>query len=219
MAPLVWLVTGCTSGIGLALVNGIVARGDQVIATGRDMATPSLPILRTPPSPPSPSWPPSPTCEPPRPIPTINILYVVFDEGLQKEIDPLGLRSVIFEPGGLQTRLPEGREGDPFGRPPKIDDYLPLFGKTFAGDALAKGVPGDLTKVSDAIIDVVKGEGLAKGWPLPLRVLLGSDSLDAIHQKLNDQLQLIDTWEDVTLSILAQGRRETGHWLLEKCSI
>jgi NADP-dependent 3-hydroxy acid dehydrogenase YdfG len=35
MAPLVWLVTGTTSGIGAALVNHIVERGDNVIATGR----------------------------------------------------------------------------------------------------------------------------------------------------------------------------------------
>ena len=35
MAPLVWLVTGATGGIGTALVNNIAARGDKVIATGR----------------------------------------------------------------------------------------------------------------------------------------------------------------------------------------
>ncbi|KAL2072905.1 hypothetical protein VTL71DRAFT_12248 [Oculimacula yallundae] len=35
MAPLIWLVTGSTSGIGLALINHILARGDKVIASGR----------------------------------------------------------------------------------------------------------------------------------------------------------------------------------------
>lgn len=35
MAPLVWLVTGTTSGIGAALIKHIVERGDKVIATGR----------------------------------------------------------------------------------------------------------------------------------------------------------------------------------------
>jgi NADP-dependent 3-hydroxy acid dehydrogenase YdfG len=35
MAPLVWLVTGTTSGIGAALVGHIIARGDKVIASGR----------------------------------------------------------------------------------------------------------------------------------------------------------------------------------------
>ena len=35
MAPQVFLVTGSTSGIGAALVEHILARGDKVIATGR----------------------------------------------------------------------------------------------------------------------------------------------------------------------------------------
>lgn len=38
MAPLVWLVTGSTSGIGLALIIHILARGDKVIASGRKVS-------------------------------------------------------------------------------------------------------------------------------------------------------------------------------------
>ncbi|KAK3317812.1 hypothetical protein B0T19DRAFT_298572 [Cercophora scortea] len=37
MAPLVWLVTGTTSGIGRALIEQIVSRGDKVIASGRQV--------------------------------------------------------------------------------------------------------------------------------------------------------------------------------------
>lgn len=39
MTQLVWLVTGCTSGSGLALVQTIIRRGDLVIATGRSAST------------------------------------------------------------------------------------------------------------------------------------------------------------------------------------
>lgn len=35
MAPIVWLVTGTTSGIGAALVGHIITGGDKVIASGR----------------------------------------------------------------------------------------------------------------------------------------------------------------------------------------
>jgi NADP-dependent 3-hydroxy acid dehydrogenase YdfG len=37
MAPLVWLVTGASAGIGAALVDEIVRRGDKVIAANRQV--------------------------------------------------------------------------------------------------------------------------------------------------------------------------------------
>jgi NADP-dependent 3-hydroxy acid dehydrogenase YdfG len=39
MAPLVWLVTGCSSGFGEQFVHSILSRGDKVIATGRKLET------------------------------------------------------------------------------------------------------------------------------------------------------------------------------------
>ena len=39
MPQLTWLITGCSSGFGEAFVHGILARGDHVIATGRQADT------------------------------------------------------------------------------------------------------------------------------------------------------------------------------------
>lgn len=39
MPQLTWLVTGCSSGFGEAFVHGIPARGDRVIASGRQADT------------------------------------------------------------------------------------------------------------------------------------------------------------------------------------
>lgn len=36
--PQVWLVTGTTSGIGKAVIQDLVRRGDKVIATGRNVS-------------------------------------------------------------------------------------------------------------------------------------------------------------------------------------
>ncbi|KAK0611793.1 hypothetical protein B0T14DRAFT_489030 [Immersiella caudata] len=47
MAPLVWLVTGATSGIGKAVIQEIVSRGDKVIATGRNVES-RLASLKSP---------------------------------------------------------------------------------------------------------------------------------------------------------------------------
>lgn len=35
MAPLTWLITGCTSGLGEVFVRSVLARGDRAIATAR----------------------------------------------------------------------------------------------------------------------------------------------------------------------------------------
>lgn len=37
MAPLVWLITGCSSGFGEQFIYSIIARGDTVIATARKL--------------------------------------------------------------------------------------------------------------------------------------------------------------------------------------
>jgi NAD(P)-dependent dehydrogenase (short-subunit alcohol dehydrogenase family) len=38
MAPLVWLITGTTSGIGEQFVHALLARGDKVIAASRNIS-------------------------------------------------------------------------------------------------------------------------------------------------------------------------------------
>lgn len=37
MAPLTWLITGCSSGFGEALALDVLKRGDRVIATARNV--------------------------------------------------------------------------------------------------------------------------------------------------------------------------------------
>lgn len=38
MAPQVWLITGCSSGFGREMVKNLLARGDKVIATARNLS-------------------------------------------------------------------------------------------------------------------------------------------------------------------------------------
>ncbi|KAK3321351.1 hypothetical protein B0T19DRAFT_264211 [Cercophora scortea] len=296
-SPLVWLITGCTSGSGLALAQAIAARGDSVIATGRDitnrspsLVSPSIALLDLD------------VTSPLSDIETvvsravslfgrIDVLVnnagmtrlsnleeaseafvkaifdvnlfgaikvtqavlphmraaktgtvvcigaglgwvsipflthysltkaalTMFAEGLHKEIAPLGLRSIIFEPGGFDSQLFVPRDPT-ISRAPKIADYLPQFTKIFSSGNFVPP-PGDIAKLPDAIIDVVKGEGLAAGRRVPVRVVLGPDSLDAIRQKCTEQLRLLDQWEDVSLSVMKEGARDTPQSFLDGFSI
>ena len=81
--------------------------------------------------------------------------------------------------------------------------------------------PSDLSKISHVIIDAVRGEGVFTDRELPVRIVLGQDSLDVIKQKYIEQLQLIKDWEDVTLSVKKEdlSGQGTSSWVLDNCSI
>ncbi|KAK4216519.1 hypothetical protein QBC37DRAFT_385409 [Rhypophila decipiens] len=302
MSGLVWLITGCTSGSGLALVHAIVSRGDKVIATGRG-ATTRLASLQS-------SSPHSITAldldvtSPLLQIQSIidhavsihgridvlvnnagrtgmstleegseDFVKNIFDINLfgatkvtqavlphmraakqgtvafigaglgwvalpflthysvtkaaltssPKRDSTLGLRSIIFEPGGFDSDLTTPTAGSPnTGGPTQLGDYGPLFNRVFGPESgIPSGAiaPSDITKLTNAIIDVIKGEGLAKGRPFPVRVVLGPDSLEAIRQKCNEQLKLMHDWEDVSLSVSKEGSSGASRWLLDNASI
>jgi hypothetical protein len=47
------------------------------------------------------------------------------------------------------------------------------------------------------MIDVVKGEGVAKGKETPARLPIGQDSLGVVRTKCKDTLKICDEWDKV----------------------
>jgi len=129
----------------------------------------------------------------------------MFVEGLHKEVRDQNIRCTIFELGGFASQLGLPREGsdEGFGKfQPAIRDYEGLFSKAmdvFAKE-IAPNIPGDVVKMANAIVDMVKGEGAAKERKLPVRVVLGSDALKLVTQKCQEQLGLSNEFEDISLS-------------------
>ncbi|OIW22843.1 NAD(P)-binding protein, partial [Coniochaeta ligniaria NRRL 30616] len=283
MAPLIWLVTGTTSGIGAALIKHIVERGDKVIATGRKaeqrlghlisdslavleldicagrqhvqeqvkkaweifgridvlvnnagasamksaeeaddtyianlfqvnffgqmhVTQAILPLFRKQGSgtivftSSSTGWAVLPFLTHYAASKAALTTYV---EGLAKEVRPFGIRCMTIESGGFPTHLGQPREaGDTaFGAPTDgVAEYGPLFGEVvgmFGTDPMSF-MPGDLTKVGPTIVDIVKGEGVAAGKKWAVHVVIGSDSYAHIKQKCEQELQLLETWKDVS---------------------
>lgn len=50
------------------------------------------------------------------------------------------------------------------------------------------------------MLDLVRGEGVAAGREVPLRVLLGNDAWDEVNGKLRRTMKEYEAWEDVTKS-------------------
>jgi len=60
----------------------------------------------------------------------------------------------------------------------------------------------DPDKAMEAVVDVVKGEGKAKGRPWPLYLALGDDADEGIRQKSTTLLRHVDEWRDVIKSVI-----------------
>ena len=114
-------------------------------------------------------------------------------ETLAMELEPLGIKLTMIEPGGLRTdfatrsRVTSARE---------IADYEATVGA--CRQILAEHAghePGDTAKAADAIVAVADMENP------PLRLLLGADALGYATAKLDQQRAEIETWKALTTSV------------------
>ena len=113
-------------------------------------------------------------------------------ESLAAEVEPLGIRVLIVEPGAFRTDFGAGRMHR---SKTIIDDYASTVGPTRAAvDAMDGSQPGDPARAAAAIIEIVNApEG-------PLRLALGDDAVENIrakHQRLAADLK---GWEPLSRS-------------------
>lgn len=126
-------------------------------------------------------------------------------EALQTEVRPLGIRCVSFECGGFLTMLGQPRATDAdkpsFGPTrPDVEAYLPLFTE-FTGIFNVSPddmVPNDMKKLTTRMVDCIKGEGLAKGRPWAVRIIMGSDAFSGAKQRLQEYQILLSRWKDMS---------------------
>ncbi|GIJ91260.1 hypothetical protein Asppvi_010225 [Aspergillus pseudoviridinutans] len=275
MSPLVWLITGCSSGFGRVFVEQILARGDRVIATARraesieDLRSSGAAVLQL-----------DVTSDQKTLNETIakaiaiyghidvlvnNAAYVAvgawedvsdeefranFDtnvfgvlkvtkallphfrqrrsgttvfissrsgwygdpfvgpysgtkfaleglvESLWRETEPLGLRTLLIEPGRFRTlllssanlKISQSSIADYAGRSEDLQNMLAMEDRA---------QPGDVEKGVSIILDLVRAEGVAAGKKIPFRLPLGTDCYETIKEKCEETLRLLDEWKDI----------------------
>lgn len=107
-------------------------------------------------------------------------------ETLAQEVEPLGIRVTMIEPGGFRTEFAKGSRA----RTARvIDDYDATVGESrrILADHAGHEI-GDPVRAAEAIIAVVNA-----AQP-PLRLLLGSDALDYVAHKSKAQSVEIEAW-------------------------
>ncbi|THU83710.1 NAD(P)-binding protein [Dendrothele bispora CBS 962.96] len=120
-------------------------------------------------------------------------------ESLHEEVKPLGLRSTCIDPGYFRTSfLNDGHRTD---YQPRIQDYAKMAKET--NDALAainNKQPGDPIKGVQVIVDIVRGEGVAKDKPFPKSLQLGSDCYGVARASMEESMKTLELWKDVICS-------------------
>jgi len=110
-------------------------------------------------------------------------------ESLALEVEHLGIKVTLVEPGGFRTDF----AGRSFRQPAnRIEDYVTSERIDNIGDW--DGVqPGDPAKGAKAIIDMVETKNP------PLRLPLGEDAVTAMEEKLRAVQDNIDEWREVAI--------------------
>ena len=115
------------------------------------------------------------------------------------ELSHFHIRVLLVEPGLFRT---EGIYGQPFFNLNPIEDYDSLHSSCIANFASIPGrEAGDPDKAVEAIVDVVRGEGVAKGRPWPNYLFLGDDAEAAVRNKCSKLLKVLDEWADFTRNV------------------
>jgi NAD(P)-dependent dehydrogenase (short-subunit alcohol dehydrogenase family) len=115
-------------------------------------------------------------------------------EALAPELEHLGVRITIVEPGPLRTDF----AASAVAKPPGIGDYSESVGKALEWfQELAGNQPNDPRLVAEGVLEVVETE------EPPLRLALGREAIEGIRTKLDRQRHDLDTWERLGTSTAA----------------
>ncbi|KAF8901509.1 hypothetical protein CPB84DRAFT_1708390 [Gymnopilus junonius] len=116
---------------------------------------------------------------------------------LHDEISPIGLRSLVVDFGFFRTSVLDPNKRDMKGS--KIEDYHPIVKQMEdVVHQMAGTQPGDPIKGAQAILDVVRGEGQAKGKPFPMELVLGTDCFGTATKEAERHANELEVWKDIS---------------------
>lgn len=113
-------------------------------------------------------------------------------DALRKEVEPLGIRVAIIEPGAFRTDF-AGRSLHQ--AKANIADYTSTAGPRRKENDETHGTqPGDPERAALALIKLVESS------TLPPRLLLGSDAVKIVSAEIDAQRREIEDWKDLSTS-------------------
>jgi len=137
----------------------------------------------------------------PHKLHSYSTLLLAYGESLAEELRPFNIRVTILVPGTMRTRINHPRLAP--GRFSDYDDSRAVLNRwTSQVGNRPIWQTGDPLKAMDVVVDVVHGEGRAKGregWPLWL--LLGEDAVADWKARAERMLKNADEWGDLAAGL------------------
>ncbi|KAJ7168331.1 hypothetical protein C8R43DRAFT_147509 [Mycena crocata] len=127
-------------------------------------------------------------------------------EAFSAELAHLNIRVLLVEPSAFKTGLINAAGFmDGLKRQDRIADYDPVRNKALKFFENAPPRPGEPVKAMEAVVDVVKSEGVAAGKPWPTYLVLGSDAETAILAKTEKLKTHLIEWTEVVRGVEFSG--------------
>lgn len=122
-------------------------------------------------------------------------------ESLRDELAPFDIQATVIEPGYFRTGfLNPGAKVSTAARIAAYEDEATSSGQVRKGLQAHDGNQlGDVKKGASMCVDILTRSGVAEGRELPLRIVLGSDCVDAIRGKCQSTLLLLDSWAQISV--------------------
>ncbi|KAI0126538.1 hypothetical protein BJ170DRAFT_410125 [Xylariales sp. AK1849] len=126
-----------------------------------------------------------------------------FTEGLAAEAKDFGLSAVVIEPGYFRTGfLNTGGGNRLLVSDPMDETYKGTSVEFVRGmlDQVNDNQPGDVAKGAKVIVDVLTKTGAGAGKAIPTRLLLGSDTVKGVKDKITQLQELLKEQEALAVS-------------------
>jgi NAD(P)-dependent dehydrogenase (short-subunit alcohol dehydrogenase family) len=118
---------------------------------------------------------------------------------LAAELASFNIRVLLVSPGSFRT---EGIYSQPYHTTNPIPSYDSLRTASIKRFASVSGTEkGDPGLAMEAVVDVVRQEGVAKGKPWPGTLVLGEDAELDVREKCEKLIGILDEWGDVARGV------------------
>jgi NAD(P)-dependent dehydrogenase (short-subunit alcohol dehydrogenase family) len=125
-------------------------------------------------------------------------VFLALTEILSVELAQFGIRTLLVAPGSFKTENIYGKKYHTINPIPAYNELRTASEKRFY--SIPGTQKGDPDKAMEIVVDIVRGEGVARGREWPGMIILGEDAERELVAKYTRVIALAEEWKDISRS-------------------